>query len=57
MNEILRLTLPIYFFIYFGLTFVLKSVGFFKSTSVAKSPPNDCPIIVLSLFVLYLVSI
>jgi protein-S-isoprenylcysteine O-methyltransferase Ste14 len=42
MNEILRLTLPIYFIIYFGLTFVLKSV--IVARRIGKNPlvlPKD----------------
>lgn len=42
MDEILRLVLPIYFIIYFGLTFVLKSV--IVARQIGKSPlvlPKD----------------
>ncbi|OYU95612.1 MAG: beta-carotene 15,15'-monooxygenase [Bacteroidetes bacterium B1(2017)] len=42
MNEILRLTLPIYFLIYFGLAFVLKSV--IVARRIGKNPlvlPKD----------------
>lgn len=42
MDEILRLTLPIYFIIYFGLAFVLKSLIVAKR--IGKNPlvlPKD----------------
>lgn len=42
MDEILRLTLPIYFLIYFGLAFVLKSV--IVARRIGKNPlvlPKD----------------
>ncbi len=42
MDEILRLTLPIYFIIYFGLAFVLKSI--IVARRIGKNPlvlPKD----------------
>ncbi len=37
--------------------YLSNKVGFFNKISVANNPPKDCPIIVLEVVVLYLLSI